>query len=92
PKASLVAFNPYFSQNNNIFNLCLASTDFAEIASVTIDLSSIGGLSIQPMIYTGNNVWSVTTNATNGTLSQTYNLPINVTNRYANRTLLSILI
>ena len=46
------------------------------IAGVTIDLSAIGGLPVQPMRYIGNNVWSVTTNASAGTPPRTYNLPV----------------
>jgi len=49
-------------------------TDESDIAGVTIDLSAIGGSPVQPMTYIGNDVWSVTTNASAGTPPRTYEL------------------
>ena len=51
-------------------------TDESDIAGVTIDLSAIGGSPVQPMTHIGNNVWSVTTNASAGTPPQTYELQV----------------
>ena len=51
-------------------------TDESDIASVTIDLSAIGGSPVQPMTHIGGNVWSVTTSASAGTPPQTYELQV----------------
>ena len=47
--------------------LSITATDDDGIAGVTIDLSPIGGSPAQPMNHIGGNIWSVTTNASNGT-------------------------
>jgi len=54
-------------------------TSDSGIASVTIDLSPIGGLSTHPMENIGGNTWSVTTNASAGTPPQVYSLQVNAT-------------
>ena len=51
-------------------------TDGSGIAGVVIDLSAIGGSTVQPMTYIGNNIWSATTNASAGTPPKTYDLPV----------------
>ena len=51
-------------------------TDGSGIAGVVIDLSAIGGSTVQPMTYMGNNIWSATTNASAGTPPKTYDLPV----------------
>ena len=56
--------------------LSVTVTDESDIASVTIDLSTIGGSPVQPMTYSGNNVWSVTTSASAETPPQTYELQV----------------
>ncbi|MCW7076152.1 MAG: hypothetical protein ACXQTJ_01855 [Candidatus Syntropharchaeales archaeon] len=55
-------------------------TDICDIASVTIDLSAIGGDSEVVMINIGGDTYAVTTNATAGTPSGTYLLMVNATN------------
>ena len=57
-------------------------TDESDIASVTIDLSAIGGSPVQPMTPIGSNVWSVTTSASAGTPPQTYDLTVCATDSY----------
>ncbi len=59
--------------------LNITVTDDDGIAGVTIDLSPIGGSPAQPMIHAGNNIWSVATSASAGTLPQTYNLQVTAT-------------
>ncbi|MEA1894940.1 MAG: cohesin domain-containing protein [Euryarchaeota archaeon] len=55
-----------------------------EVANVTIDLSSIGGSPVQPMErITGTDVWTVTTNATDG-VNLTHQLTINATDNEGN--------
>jgi hypothetical protein len=56
--------------------LCVTVTDESAIASVTIDLSAIGGSPVQPMTHLWGNVWSVATNASAGTLPRTYALNV----------------
>ena len=56
--------------------LNITVTDESDIASVTIDLSAIGGSPVQPMTHIGNNVWSVTTSASAETPPQTYDLTV----------------
>jgi hypothetical protein len=46
--------------------LTVTVSDHSSVA-VTINLSTIGGSAIQPMMNAGGNTWSVTTNASNGT-------------------------
>ena len=62
--------------------LSVTVTDESDIASVTIDLSAIGGSPVQPMTHIGGNVWSVTTSASAGTLPQTYALNVRATDIY----------
>ncbi|MEA3325323.1 MAG: dockerin type I domain-containing protein, partial [Euryarchaeota archaeon] len=62
--------------------LSVTVTDESDIASVTIDLSAIGGSPVQPMTCTGDNVWSATTSAPAGTLPQTYKLQVSATDIY----------
>ncbi|PXF58724.1 MAG: hypothetical protein C4B59_12910 [Candidatus Methanogaster sp.] len=62
--------------------LSVAVTDESDVASVTIDLSAIGGSPVQPMIPTWDNVWSVTTSASAGTLPHTYKLQVSATDIY----------
>ncbi|MCG7850096.1 MAG: putative Ig domain-containing protein, partial [ANME-2 cluster archaeon] len=57
-------------------------TDDDGIASVTIDLSAIGGSAAQPMANIGGNIWSVATVASAGTPPQTYDLRVNATDIY----------
>ena len=57
-------------------------TDDDGIASVTIDLSAIGGSSVQHMTNIGGNIWSVNTSAAAGTSPQTYDLRVNATDIY----------
>ncbi|MDP2846411.1 MAG: hypothetical protein Q8N79_10140, partial [Candidatus Methanoperedens sp.] len=52
-------------------------TATGDIASVSIDLSQIGGLPAQPMVNAGGNIWSVTANASAGTPPRTYYLKVN---------------
>ncbi len=65
-------------------------TDDSGILSVTINLSQIGGSSVQPMTNIGGNIWSVTTNASantarwNGTAYEPYCLQVNATDFYGN--------
>jgi len=54
-------------------------TSSTNIASVTINLSAIGGSPAQPMANIGGNIWSVTASAPSGTLPQTYDLKVNAT-------------
>jgi hypothetical protein len=57
-------------------------TDDAGVASVTINLSAIGGSATQPMTkLAGTNVWTVTTNATAG-INATHALTVNATDLY----------
>jgi hypothetical protein len=59
-------------------------TDDSGVASVTVNLSEIGGSSTQPMINIGDNIYSATTNATAGTPPELYNLTVNATDIYGN--------
>jgi parallel beta-helix repeat protein len=59
-------------------------TDESNISSVTINLSEIGGLSANPMLNIGGNIYSTTTNASAGTLSKLYNLTVNATDIFGN--------
>ena len=56
--------------------LNITVTDESDIASVTIDLSAIGGSPVQPMTHIWGNVWSVTTSASAGTPPRTYGLQV----------------
>jgi hypothetical protein len=66
-------------------NLSVTVTDESVIASVTIDLSSIGGSAVQPMTNTGGDVWTVSTAAAigtavwNGTAYEPHYLQVNAT-------------
>jgi hypothetical protein len=62
--------------------LSVTVTDESDIASVTIDLSAIGGSSAQPMTNIIGNIWSVNTSAAAGTPTQTYDLRVNATDIY----------
>ena len=69
----------------NVSRLNVSVTDDGGVASVTIDLSSIGGSATQPMaLIAGTNVngiWSVTTTATAG-INESHSLFVNVTDFY----------
>jgi len=54
-------------------------TSSTNIASVTANLSAIGGSPAQPMANIGGNIWSFTANASAGTLPQIYDLKVNAT-------------
>ncbi len=60
--------------------LSVTVTDICDISSVTIDLSSIGGSSEAVMNTLGGGLYTISTNATSGTLPDTYLLPVNATN------------
>ncbi len=62
--------------------LSVTVVDESDIASVTIDLSAIGGSPVQPMTHTGGNVWSVATSASAETSPQTYELQVCATDSY----------
>lgn len=57
-------------------------TDDSGVACVTIDLSAIGGSSAQSMSNIIGNIWSVTTNASAGTLPRIYDLQVTATDIY----------
>ena len=67
----------------NLTSLSAHVTDVdGSIATVTIDLSSIGGLQNQSMTYVSDDVWEVTTNATEVAINApdfTHQLTINAT-------------
>ncbi len=54
------------------------------IASVTINLSEIGGEADKPMINVEGNIYSTTTNASAGTSPKLYNLTVNATDIFGN--------
>jgi parallel beta-helix repeat protein len=58
--------------------------DESDIASVTVNLSEIGGAAAKPMLNIGDNIYSATTNASAGTLPRLYNLTVNATDIYGN--------
>ncbi|OFV67995.1 MAG: conserved hypothetical protein, secreted [Candidatus Syntrophoarchaeum caldarius] len=60
--------------------LSVTVTDICAIDSVTIDLSQIGGDSEAVMTDTGGGVYTIVTNASDGTTPGTYLLPVNATN------------
>ena len=60
------------------------SVDCDNLASVTVDLSQIGGSPVQPMANAGGNLWLVPANASAGTTPGTYLLPVNATDTYGN--------
>ena len=64
--------------------LNITVTDDNKIESVTINLSAIGGSAVQPMDNIAGNIWSVSTNATEGTSPQLYQLQLNATDKYDN--------
>jgi hypothetical protein len=59
-------------------------TDESGIASVTVDLSEIGGSAAKPMINIVGNIYSTTTNASAGTPPKLYNLTVNATDTFGN--------
>jgi hypothetical protein len=59
-------------------------TDESGIASVTVDLSEIGGPAAKPMTNMGENIYSTTTNATAGTPPKLYNLTVNAADTFGN--------
>ena len=59
-------------------------TDDSEIASVTVNLSEIGGLAAKPLTNIGGNIWSTTTNASAGTPPKIYNLTVKATDTFGN--------
>ncbi|NMX22072.1 hypothetical protein C5S30_06505 [ANME-1 cluster archaeon GoMg4] len=73
---------------SELSQLNVTVTDESAIASVTIDLSSIGGSAVQAMTNTGGDVWAVSTNASAGTDGWTgtayvpYQLQVNATDEH----------
>lgn len=69
----------------NSSQLNVTVTDEAGVASVTIDLTAIGGSAAQPLQRVSgtamNGVWSVTTSASTG-INATHALPVNATDLY----------
>jgi hypothetical protein len=59
-------------------------TDDSGVASVTVNLSEIGGYAAKPMLNIGDNIYSTATNASAGTPSRLYNLTVNATDIYGN--------
>ena len=59
-------------------------TDESSIASVTINLSAIGGSPTRQMTNMSDNIWSVTVNASAGTPPGTYYLLVNATDIHGN--------
>ena len=68
--------DPRWGETSRLNVTVISSTN---IASVTIDLSAIGGSLAQPMANIGGNIWSVTASAPSGTLPQIYDLTVNAT-------------
>lgn len=64
--------------------LNITVTDDSGIASVTINLSEIGGRSEKDMINIAGNIYSTTTNASAGTPPGLYNLIVNATDTSGN--------
>lgn len=58
--------------------------DDSGIASVTVDLSALGGSTNQPMIHMGGDKYAVIVSASSGTLPGTYYLQVNATDVYGN--------
>jgi len=54
------------------------------VASVTVNLSEVGGQMAKTMINIGDNVWTTTTNASPGTPPKIYNLTVNATDLFGN--------
>jgi hypothetical protein len=73
---------------NETSDLSVTVTDASAIASVTINLSVIGGSATQPMTNTGGDVWAVSAAAANGTAGWTgtayvaYSLQVNATDEH----------
>jgi hypothetical protein len=65
-------------------HLNVTVTDDIDVASVTINLSEIGGSAAKPMVNIGGNTYSTTTNASTGTPPKLYNLTVNATDVYGN--------
>jgi len=59
-------------------------TDASGIASVTVNLTEIGGPAAKSMTNIGGNVYSTTTNASAGTLPKVYNLTVTATDTFGN--------
>ena len=59
-------------------------TDDSGVASVTVNLSDIGGLAAKAMTNMGGNIWSTTTNASAGTSPKIYNLTVNAADTLGN--------
>lgn len=59
-------------------------TDDVEVSSVTVNLSGIGGVSDQVMIYIERNIYSTITNASADTPPGLYNLTVNATDTSGN--------
>jgi len=55
-----------------------------EVASVTVNLSEIGGQMAKTMINIGGNIWTTTTNASAGTPPKIYHLTVNATDIFRN--------
>jgi len=59
-------------------------TDPNDIASVTVNLSEIGGEMAKTMINIGDNIWTTNTNASAGTPPKIYYLTVNATDIFGN--------
>jgi hypothetical protein len=59
-------------------------TDESGVASVTVNLSEIGGSAAKPMINIGGNIYSTTTNASAGTPPKVFNLTVNAKDTFGN--------
>jgi hypothetical protein len=59
-------------------------TDTSGIASVTLNLTEIGGPEAKPMTNNGGNVYSTTTNASAGTTPMLYNLTVTAIDTFGN--------
>gem|GEM_PF-1880934 len=64
--------------------LNITVTDPSIIASVTVNLSEIGGPAAKPMTNIGGNIYSTTTNASAGTLPKLYNLTVSAIDTFGN--------
>src|SRR5574341_620458 len=67
-----------------VAQLNVTVTDESSVASVTVNLSEIGGSAAKLMTNIGGNIYSATTNASAGTPPKLYNLTVNATDIYRN--------
>jgi hypothetical protein len=79
---------PTDTDNNPLWGetarLNVTVTDDVGVASVTVDLSEIGGAQDAVMMNIGGNVYSAVTNASASTSPKLYNLTVNATNIFGN--------